>query len=138
VLHGKIVNLSKRKFCLDCSPFGKHNTRSSLITSLPTQEEVVKLFWSKVDVGQPNDCWEWKAGKSKNGRGQFWYQGRNRIAYQIAYLLTYGKIPDGKSVCHNCPTGDNPACCNPAHLWLGTHQENMQDMIQKRKRTMGV
>jgi hypothetical protein len=56
----------------------------------------------------------------------------NKIpAPRVSWKLHYGPIPDGKDVCHNCPTGDNPSCVNPKHLWLGTDSENIKDMYAK-------
>jgi hypothetical protein len=56
---------------------------------------------------------------------------RQVVASRFAWELTFGPIPKDLEVCHNCPGGDNPACCNPAHLFLGTRLENMQDMVRK-------
>jgi hypothetical protein len=81
-----------------------------------------------------------KAG-SNNAYGQFWVgQGddkRRMYAHRVAWELTYGKFPDEVLVCHNCPNGDNPGCCNPKHLFLGTNKDNSQDMVKKGKSTKG-
>lgn len=87
-----------------------------------------KRFWSKVDVCEPDDCWEWIAGRYKAGYGQFWLNGKGYIAHRVAYFIEHGKDPGEMLVCHTC---DNPPCCNPAHLWLGTNNDNTQDKIVK-------
>jgi hypothetical protein len=53
------------------------------------------------------------------------------LAHRFAWEIAKGPIPDGLGVLHNCPGGDNPACVNVAHLWLGTQAENMADMAAK-------
>ena len=58
-------------------------------------------------------------------------------SHVLAWILTNGDIPDGLYVCHNCPGGDNPLCCNPAHLFLGTQKDNMQDAAKKDRTTHG-
>lgn len=86
-------------------------------------------FWNKLV--KMDSCWLWTGAKTPDGYGGIQYQGTHRRAHRLAYELTYGPIPEGLMVCHNCPDGDNPACCNPAHLFLGTHLENMADMTAK-------
>jgi len=87
-----------------------------------------KRFWSKVEMGKPDECWEWRAYRNQDGYGKYMLNGRVESAHRIAWQMNWGDIPDGLCVCHRC---DNPACINPAHLYLATHQENMDDMREK-------
>ena len=92
--------------------------------------EEPRRFWSKVDVGEPEECWEWLASKP-NSYGRFSIHRKPWKAHRVAWILTYGPIPEGLLCCHHC---DNPGCCNPYHLFLGTNTDNMLDAIYKRRR----
>lgn len=98
-------------------------------------DTLLARFWPKINLGDDLECWEWTA-RTLNGYGSIAIKtGPNRwtptYAHRIAWTIAFGQIPDGLCVCHNCPTGDNPRCCNPAHLWLGTRAENSADMKDK-------
>lgn len=90
------------------------------------------LFWSKVDIKGPDDCWEWQASVTQTGGyGQFnaaRHLGHSRMAHRWAWILTQGSIPKGLYVLHHC---DNRPCCNPKHLYLGTYKDNARDMVER-------
>lgn len=86
-------------------------------------------FWSKVDKsGGPDACWIWKAALDRKGYGAFQVSGKVVKAHRFAYELVNGPIPDGLCGLHRC---DNPGCCNPAHIFLGTRADNNADMVAK-------
>lgn len=68
------------------------------------------------------------AGRVRDGYGNFYVNSRPTGAHRVAYELAKGAIPPGMHVCHSC---DNPPCVNPAHLWLGSARQNMQDCASK-------
>ena len=85
-------------------------------------------FWSKVNVGQSWECWEWLASKMWKGYGQFSIDGKNKRAHRVSWELVTGPIPYGAMICHSC---DNPGCVNPAHLCAETQSYNMLDASEK-------
>jgi hypothetical protein len=95
-------------------------------------KEVAKRFWDNVDCGPSHACWPWKKYRNPKGYGVASRKGKPQNASRVAYRLTYGEIPDNSLVLHSC---DNPVCCNPDHLRLGTHQENMEDRNQKGRQS---
>lgn len=99
-------------------------------------------FWSKVDVGQPDECWEWQGFTDRiahpiPGYGTI----RRKVdgvskcvkAHRVAYESVNGAIPEGMHVLHTC---DNRPCCNPAHLFLGTALDNSRDKYSKNRQVI--
>ena len=95
---------------------------------MPRWAPIPDRSWPKVRIGTPDECWEWTASQDLNGYGRFEINRKPVNAHRVAWELTHGPIPDGLFVCHHC---DNPPCCNPAHLFLGTETDNMRDMVAK-------
>lgn len=99
-------------------------------------DEIMR-FWSKVKVtARTEDCWIWNGLKTKTGYGQMSIGGRKGkiwFTHRFSYQLAYGEIPEGAHVLHRC---DNPSCVNPNHLFLGTHKDNMQDMVNKGRKAI--
>jgi hypothetical protein len=92
-----------------------------------TREVLLAIWNRRVRKGQPDECWSWTGPKLAGGYGRLSFQGIIDLAHRLTYLLFIGHIPDD-CVLHRC---DNPACCNPAHLFAGTHKDNTHDMINK-------
>lgn len=100
-----------------------------------TWEQRISRFWSYVRIGASDQCWEWTRSRVPGGYGQFALISHRPIgAHRVAWLFTFGAIADGLYVLHRC---DNPPCCNPAHLFLGTQRDNMHDLTAKRRRPRG-
>src|SRR5215203_6203618 len=87
-------------------------------------------FWSKVKRRGPEECWPWTASTIRHGYGSFRFNGRAWVASRVAYLLANGEFDLSQDVLHSC---DNPNCCNPAHLRIGTARENAADMMARRR-----
>ena len=83
-------------------------------------------FWSKVAVGNANECWPWIASCDSKGYGHIWMNGR----LELSHRLVVGAKP-GEYALHSC---DNPPCCNPHHLRIGTSKENTADAFQRGRR----
>lgn len=93
-------------------------------------------FWEKVK--KTDVCWLWCGNKNSQGYGRFHpHRKKAYRSHRMAWVLTNGDIPNGLCVLHNCPGGDNPACVNPSHLWLGTIGDNNRDRDIKGRAACG-
>lgn len=99
-----------------------------------TWRNPVERFWGKVNKDGPipthrpelGQCWVWLGGCSTSGYGRF----INQQAHRFAWQLMHGEIHSGLHALHHC---DNPPCVRPDHLFLGTRQDNMRDMVEKQR-----
>lgn len=92
--------------------------------------------WRHVNMhgGDTEPCWEWKlalSGGTARGKPKpyFSVEGRKLMATRLIYEMFYGEtLQQAQVIRHTC---DNPWCCNPHHMIAGTHQENMDDMVER-------
>ena len=93
-------------------------------TKQPVREP--RRFWRMIK--RVGDCWEWQGSRDDKGYGTMWNGFAYDRVHRFAWYLKFGIIPRGLFVLHRC---DNPPCIRPSHLFLGEHQDNMNDMVQK-------
>jgi len=126
------VKRKDSKTCRECAMAEKRGRASN-------PETVAARFWQYVDKsGGPNACWLWTRFRDWDGYGKFSHDLDGKhvsvAAHRMAYRLTHGNFDPALVVCHRC---DNPPCCNPTHLFLGTTQENTADRDAKGRQAKG-
>lgn len=111
----------------------------ALMPRIYTRRPLSERFHEMYRVEPDSGCWIWTGPTCGKGYGSIGRGGRGGkivMAHRASYELHSGPIPTGMLVCHKC---DRPPCCNPTHLFLGTHKDNNQDCIAKgRKRQVIV
>lgn len=105
----------------------------------PKRRPIMDRFMENVSVPKiASNCWIWTGKKDRKGYGlmhAYRENGEpfNTGAHRISWSLFRGKIEPGKIICHHC---DIPVCVNPAHLFIGTHKDNVDDMYKKGRRVV--
>ena len=108
--------------CHRCgAPYGRTQSRDLFCSE-------VCAVWAKVYIQEDGECWPWTGATNAHGYGHIRRNGTASIATRVIYRLVYGEFDKTLFVCHRC---DNPTCCNPHHLFLGTDAENKTDMYSK-------
>lgn len=101
---------------------------------MPAYKPLADRFWAKVRKSEDIDgCWGWSAATSRDGYPWIRISQEDGMAHahRLSWELHFGPIPDDLYVLHSC---DRPVCTNPKHLFLGTQQDNMNDMQRKGRR----
>lgn len=101
---------------------------SSLSRAVPPEDRISR-YVTINDAG----CWEWTLYRDRKGYGRASTPPgligcTEVLAHRVSWILHRGPIPNGMHVLHHC---DNPPCCNPDHLYIGTNDENMRDRIAR-------
>ena len=84
--------------------------------------------YAKITIPDDDGCWPWNGYRDAKGYGSVHVEGQTEKAHRVAYFIEHGYIPEGMHVLHRC---DNPPCCRPDHLFLGTNEENVHDKVAK-------
>lgn len=106
------------------------NPGSKIVYRGKTEKEKFDLQYEIKE----NGCWIWIGATRENAKGILYGRLGNEGAHRVSFRLHNGPIPDGLYACHKC---DIPLCVNPNHLFLGTHEDNMKDMVEKERSYKG-
>lgn len=95
---------------------------------LPEEEILLMRIINGIEINKKTNCWEWQRAKNIHGYGTITINRATRTVYREMYKLINGEITDELHVLHDC---DNPSCCNPKHLHLGTISDNMKECYDR-------
>lgn len=95
----------------------------------------IARFFSRVEVGPQNKCWEFVGRRERFGYGGFTHNKKKMGAHRFSYMVFHGPIPANLVIRHRC---DNPACVNPHHLETGTQLDNIMDRVLRGRTARGV
>lgn len=103
--------------------------RGTELVRTVTRENIMQF----VEISPVSNCWNWMGCRNDNGYGLKTSDGKRVRTHRLSYELFVGPIPSGMIVCHKC---DNPPCCNPEHLFVGTHKDNHNDCVSKGRSSL--
>ena len=95
------------------------------------------VLWSKVNQKGPDECWLWNGYKNEQGYGRTWINDKGYYAHRVIFNLAFPNVIEISAPKDTDKTGfllhkcDNPSCCNPSHLFIGSHWDNMADKVKK-------
>lgn len=105
----------------------KHGDPHIVLPSCRKARPTAERLWARIDRTVPG-CWPYPGYQSRSGHCQIWNGAGMDPVHRVAWVDTFGPIPIGLAVCHHC---DNPPCCRPDHLFLGTIADNNRDRDRK-------
>lgn len=113
----------------------KHGSADTKLKPGPRRPPIKELILSRVAFVPESGCWLWTGATSADGNyGRIRFNGIPHNAHRLMWETENGPIPDGMILCHRCDIG---LCCNPNHLFLGTHQDNSDDKVRKGRQSRG-
>jgi len=108
---------------LHTGPLKFGNDMKYVLRSMPLKQRLLRRI-----VKTKNGCWEWQGSLKNNGYGELHFKSKKLYTHRAAWMVYKGPIPKGLCILHKC---DNRSCINLDHLFLGTYQDNSQDMYKK-------
>lgn len=109
---------------------------STFLSNPKTYQNVLRRLLASVLRDSGSGCWVWQKYRNRRGYGCMTMRASlSFLAHRVSYTLFRDAVPSGMMVCHHC---DNPPCCNPSHLFVGTRQDNMDDMKRKGRSPAGT
>ncbi|ETW95942.1 MAG: HNH endonuclease [Candidatus Entotheonella factor] len=86
------------------------------------EKDLLQRIYARLDIDEDKMCWRYTGGTNGRGYGRIYHRGKMYGVHRLIYEIFHGPIPKGKEVHHLCAVR---SCCNPAHLELVTHRENV-------------
>ena len=101
---------------------------------MKTNDEWIQHISTNVFIDGKTGCWNWKRATRKDGYGITWYNGSTDYIHRVSYRVFKGDFDSNFIIRHKC---DNPSCCNPDHLLIGSDQDNSTDMVNRGRSAKG-
>ena len=93
-----------------------------------TEDQLLQYVFTGIDIDAKTGCWNYMRAVDRKGYGKVYGNGTQTLAHRFVYSFYNGEIPEGLFACHHC---DNPRCCNPDHIFIGTNADNLRDAARK-------